>query len=63
MAACGALLSYRNNFERISDPQPYLYQVTDLKSKRTVKEIVDGQQRKCGYSRFFRRPNKDFEIE
>src|SRR5689334_15188596 len=26
-------------------PKMFLYQVTDLKSRKTIKEIVDGQQR------------------
>ncbi len=34
-------------------PKFYLYQVTDLRSRRTVKEIVDGQQRSMAIRDFF----------
>lgn len=34
-------------------PKLYLYQVTDLKSRKTTKEIVDGQQRSMAIYEFF----------
>src|SRR5256885_1545687 len=34
-------------------PKIYLYSVTDLKNRRTVKEIVDGQQRSMAIKDFF----------
>ena len=34
-------------------PKFYLYQVSDLRSRRTVKEIVDGQQRSMAIRDFF----------
>jgi hypothetical protein len=40
-------------------PKLYLYQVTDVKSKKTHKEIVDGQQRSAAIQSFF---NDQFRI-
>jgi hypothetical protein len=34
-------------------PKIYLYQITDIKSRKTVKEIVDGQQRSLAILDFF----------
>jgi hypothetical protein len=34
-------------------PKIYLYQITDIKSRKTVKEIVDGQQRSTAIYDFF----------
>src|SRR5690242_5809094 len=34
-------------------PKLYLHQVTDVKSKKTIKEIVDGQQRSVAILDFF----------
>jgi len=34
-------------------PKLYLYQVTDIKSRQTYKEIVDGQQRSVAIFDFF----------
>ena len=34
-------------------PKLSLYQITDLKTRRTVKEIVDGQQRTLTIKAFF----------
>jgi hypothetical protein len=34
-------------------PKIYLYQITDIKSRKTVKEIVDGQQRSLAIRDFF----------
>jgi hypothetical protein len=34
-------------------PKIYLYQITDIKSRKTVKEIVDGQQRSLAIFDFF----------
>jgi hypothetical protein len=40
-------------------PKLYLYQITDLKSKKTHNEIVDGQQRSVAILGFF---NNEFKI-
>jgi hypothetical protein len=40
-------------------PKIYLHQITDITSRRTVKEIVDGQQRSLAISDFF---NDDFSL-
>jgi hypothetical protein len=40
-------------------PKLYLYQVTDVKSRRTYKEIVDGQQRSVAIFDFF---NDGFKV-
>ena len=47
-------------------PKLFLYQVTDLKSRQTVKEIVDGQQRSMAVKDFFEnhlRLSKSLELE
>ncbi len=40
-------------------PKIYLYQMTDVKSRKTVKEIVDGQQRSLAIQDFF---NDNFSL-
>jgi hypothetical protein len=40
-------------------PKIYLYQITDVKSRKTVKEIVDGQQRSLAIQDFF---NNNFSL-
>jgi hypothetical protein len=47
-------------------PKIYLYQMTDVKSKKTIKEIVDGQQRSTTIHDFFQnklRLSKNAELE
>jgi hypothetical protein len=53
LAARSAILPHRNNTVGVPSAQIFLSQHTDLKSRKTIKNIVDGQQRTSAIYDFY----------
>ena len=53
MARACAIVSHRDHSAGLSDTKLALYQQTDVKSRRSIKFVVDGQQRTLAILDFF----------